>query len=234
MAQTRADTDGVAWGIYTVAIGQSPREAVMMRPDRLRAVAGSLSVVVLLLAGGMREVYADHPSDWGGGGQGYELSRDDTVQHRGKASGSVKSTGTEPKGFGTFTQAFRADRYRGKRLRMTGYVKSDGVEGWAGLWIRVDGKDKTGLAFDNMQARPIKGSTDWQKYEIVLDVPDESEEIYFGFLVAEKGRAWVDDIEFEAVGKDVASTGLEIQPMDRVGELVKDLRQEPRNLDFER
>ena len=36
---------------------------------------------------------------------------------------------------------------------------------WAGLWMRVD-KGKDMVAFDNMQDRPIKGTTDWQRYYI--------------------------------------------------------------------
>src|SRR5436189_2066267 len=111
-----------------------------MGSDKPRVILGLLSLVALLLTGGVGNADADRPSDWGGGGEGYELSRDDTVKHEGKASGSVRSTGDAADGFGTLTQAFRADQYRGKRLRMTGYVKSDGVEGWAGLWMRVDGK----------------------------------------------------------------------------------------------
>lgn len=70
--------------------------------------------------------------------------------------------GDEAKGFGTLTQWFRADEYRGKRLRMTAYVRTSGVERWAGLWMRIDGKEKTGLAFDNMMRRPVKGTTDWK------------------------------------------------------------------------
>jgi hypothetical protein len=161
------------------------------------------------------------------------LSRDETEKHAGKASGCVRSTADGADGFGTLTQWFRADGYRGKRLRMTAFVKTDGVEGQPGLWMRIDGKEKTGLAFDNMMGRPVKGTTDWKKYDVVLDVPEEAEEIFFGFLVAGKGRGWVDDIAFDEVDKDVPTTGLKVQPMARVGELTKDLPKEPRNLDFE-
>jgi hypothetical protein len=199
-----------------------------------RTAAGFLCLVIDLFASAIGTAYADHPTDWGGGGKGYELSRDETEKHAGKASGCIRSTGDEADGFGTLTQWYRADSYRGKRLRMSAYVKTDGVEGQAGLWMRIDGKEKTGLAFDNMMGRPVKGTTDWTKYEVVLDVPEEAEEIFFGFLVAGKGRAWVDDIAFEVVGKDVATTGLEVQPTDRQGEPIKDAPKEPRNLDFER
>jgi hypothetical protein len=170
---------------------------------------------------------------WGGGGEGYELSRDDTEKHAGKASGCVRSTGDGADGFGTLTQGFRADRYRGKRLRMSAYVKTDGVERQSGLWMRIDGKEKTGLAFDNMMGRPVKDTTDWKKYDVVLDVPEEAEEIFFGFLVSGKGRGWVDDITFDVVDKDVPTTGLEVAPMDRQGELTQGLSKEPKNLDFE-
>jgi hypothetical protein len=99
--------------------------------------------------------------------------------------------------------------------------------------MRIDGKEKTGLAFDNMMERPVKGTTDWKNYEVVLDVPAEAEEIFFGFLVAGKGRGWVDDIKFEVVNNDVPTTALELKPMDRQRELTKDVPKEPTNVDFE-
>jgi hypothetical protein len=177
---------------------------------------------------------AHPPADWGGGGEGYELTRDEAVKHSGQASGSIRSLRDEANGFGTFTQGFWANRYRGRRLRISAYARSEGVEGWAGLWMRIDGRDKGGIAFDNMQGRPIKGTTEWRKYEVVLDVPEEAEDIFFGFLLAGKGRAWVDDIAFEVVGKDVPSTDLKLEPSDNPTGPSRDLPKEPRNLDFER
>jgi len=204
-----------------------------MRFGSLRTAGHLLFLGIFLLAGGIGRAYADHPTGWGGGGKGYALSRDDTEKHAGKASGCVRSTGDGAAGFGTLTQWFRADGYRGKRVRMSAYVKTEGVEGRAGLWMRVDGKEKANLAFDNMMLRPVKGTTDWKQYDVVLDVPEEAEEIFIGFLVAGKGRGWVDDIAFKVVDKDVPTTGLEVQPVDRRGELTKDLPKEPKNLDFE-
>src|SRR4030095_6622009 len=64
------------------------------------------------------------------------------------------------------------------------------------------------LGFDNMDNRPVKGTTDWTKYELVLDVPEATTMILYGFFVYEKGKAWADDLRFEVVGKDVPSTNL--------------------------
>jgi hypothetical protein len=189
----------------------------------------------LSLSATLAEARADRPGGWGGGGEGYELSADRTVKHEGQASGSVKATDQDlaANGFGTLTQAIRADKYRGKRLRMSAYVKTADVDGWSGLWMRVDGAKKTALAFDNMMDRSIKGTTDWAKYEVVLDIPEEAEGIYFGFLVAGKGQGWVDDIHLEVVGDDVKATALPVEPQDPEGDLPKGLPDEPKNLDFE-
>ena len=93
--------------------------------------------------------------------------------------------------------------------------------------MRVDGakKDET-LAFDNMQDRAIKGTTDWKKYEIVLDVPENSEMVAFGLLLSGKGQVWMDDLQFEVVGKDVPTTG-------RATGAASQAAKAPLNLNFE-
>jgi hypothetical protein len=190
-------------------------------------------VGLFLLAGGIGTVYADPPSGWGGGAKGYEVSVDRTEKHQGKASGSIRSIAAEQDPFTFLAQGFKADDYREKRLRITAYVKCKDIDNSAGLWMRIDGKDKTGLAFDNMQDRRIKGTKDWKQYEMVLDVPKDAAEVYFGILLAGKGQVWVDDFKLEAVGKEIKTTGTETEPMKRRRELRKDLPKEPKNLDFE-
>src|SRR5581483_4409936 len=69
----------------------------------------------------------------------YEISVDRKVSHDGKASASLKSIADKTEGFGTLMQTFKADAYRGRRIKMTAFVKSENVSGWAGLWMRVDG-----------------------------------------------------------------------------------------------
>jgi hypothetical protein len=104
-------------------------------------------------------------------------------------------------------QTSKADDFRGQRVRMSGYVRSKDVADWAGLWMRVDGAKNEALAFDNMEKRPIKGTADWVRCEIVLDVPGSAQNIAFGLLLTGKGRVWMDDLKFEVVGKDVPTTG---------------------------
>jgi hypothetical protein len=176
---------------------------------------------------------AEFPEGWGGGtaqpGE-YELGLDNSVAHGGKASGTIKALAGMPTGFGTLTQAFKADEYRGKRVRYSGYIKTKDVSEGAGLWMRVDSTTQT-LTFDNMDKRKVKDA-DWKKVEVVLDVPADAAYITFGMLMNGTGQAWVDDLKFEVVGNDVASTNMLEGPIPaQAGQLM--LPDKPVNLDFE-
>ncbi len=149
------------------------------------------------------------PEGWNGGNtQDYETGLDSKIFKEGKFAGTIKSRTQNPENFGTIVQSFSAESYLEKRVRMSAYVKADQITSWAGLWMRVDGegKDKIALSFDNMNARPIKGTLDWKKYEIVLDIPAESKYITFGILLNGPGQAWIDGFHFEEVSLDVPVT----------------------------
>ena len=76
--------------------------------------------------------------------------------------------------------------------------------------MRVDCTDKnTSLAFDNMSNRAIGGTSDWTKYEIVLDVSKEAIGIAYGFLISGTGNAWFSDLKLEVVGNDVPTTDMQ-------------------------
>ncbi len=154
----------------------------------------------------------------------YELGIDTNATRDGKRSGYLKAAVAEPKGFGTMMQMFKANDYLNRRMRFSAYVKSEGIDAWAGLWMRIDGPVRqNSLGFDNMQNRPIKGTTDWQKYAVVLDVPSESVNIAFGILLEGKGQVWLNDVQFEEVGTDVPTTSIDGN---------REYPDQPGNLDF--
>ncbi len=160
----------------------------------------------------------------------YGMRSDLEVRHKGSASGYIKSVSSQPQGFGTMMQKIKADDYRGKRVRLVGYVKGENIAQYAGLWLRVDGPGYI-LNFDNMENRPIKGTTDWKKYEVVLDVPEESIAIAFGILLGGEGQAWVDDLQLEVVGQDVPTTGYKGYSERRRDEFLKKAKDERARLE---
>ena len=101
--------------------------------------------------------------------------------------------------FGAMAQTIDASDYRCKRVRMAAYVKSEGIEQWAGLWMRVDGPEYEVQSFDNMQDRPIHGSNDWTRHDIVLPVFENSCEIFFGILLNGAGKLWLRDVQLDVV-----------------------------------
>jgi len=130
------------------------------------------------------------------------MKTDTVAAHGGRQSGRITYTGkAEPnaQSFGTFTQGIGPAPYAGKRVRLTGFLRTDNVAGWTGLWMRVDGEGDFPLAFDNMQTRAPSGTTPWTRYEVVLDVAAEAKAIFFGALLAGSGTMWVDDLKLEVV-----------------------------------
>tara|TARA_B100000809_G_scaffold119529_1_gene117786 strand:+ start:17969 stop:18550 length:582 start_codon:yes stop_codon:yes gene_type:complete len=154
--------------------------------------------------------------------ESYEIGLENCEDKAGRVA-YLKSNapeGTINKNFGTLMQSFSADYYLNKKLKLTGNIRTKNVESWAGMWMRVDGKRKHSLSFDNMRDRKIKGTTEWTKYEIILDVPKSSTTISYGVLLQGIGSVWLDDLTFEEVSVEVTTTG-------------KNLKMRPTNSSFE-
>src|SRR5205085_1619727 len=62
----------------------------------------------------------------------------------------------------------------GKRLRLTGWLKTKEVDNWAGFQLMIRNPAGKIIAVDEMMDRPIRGTTDWQQFQIVADVPPEN------------------------------------------------------------
>lgn len=156
----------------------------------------------------------------------YRIGIDRDVFYGGSSSGFIESI-KRPKYPGTLMQKVRGHDFRGKRIRFSGYIRTNEVKDWASLWFRVDGTENYAVSFDNMNDRPIKGSTDWTKYEIVLDVPQKINKIAYGVLLSGEGKVWVDGLKFEEVEKNVSVTNL-VTYKEEI-----DIPDKPKNLDFE-
>ena len=98
-------------------------------------------------------------------------------------------------------QTCSAQSYLGKRVRFSAWMKTkEAGGGGAHLWLRVDGVDNSRLQFDNMNKRPVKGTTGWRRYSIVLEVPSNSKALAYGFFLSGNGQAWVSGAAFEEAG----------------------------------
>lgn len=149
----------------------------------------------------------------------YEGGLDRRCRHGGAAGAFLRSKVDKPGKHAVVMQSIRSDRYRGKRVRLSAWVKTEGVAEEAALWMRVVPADR-----DRTFARgaaPARGTTDWTRYQVVLDVAPESQSIMFGLSPRGIGKAWIDDVTWEVVDASVPVTASTSEPL------------EPSNLAFE-
>lgn len=130
----------------------------------------------------------------------YESKIDSINVQKGKYSISIKHKEGSG-GFGLFSLTIPLS-YPGKKITLSGYIKTENVDGYAGLWMRIDPQ----IAFDNMHKKSIKGNTDWTKYEINLDLnPEKTTSITIGGILVGKGKVWMDNLTLQIDGKDIST-----------------------------
>lgn len=147
-----------------------------------------------------REHPGTSPSGWSGGPVG-TIHVDGQIVHSGRWSARLERDATSPGEFSTLTKAISID-FTGATIEWRGFLRSEGVSNYLGLWMREDG-DTPGLAFENMAQRQVKGTHDWTEYSITLPVHRDAKQLYVGVLVAGTGKVWADDLQLLVDGKPV-------------------------------
>ncbi len=148
----------------------------------------------------------NRPAGWWAQHNGtYEMAADSLVRQQGRYSLRIRSVSKKPdsKEFGVATLRIPAS-FRGKTIRLTGFMKTENIQGsYAGLWMRVEGDEGT-LDFDNMSKLNVQGTTDWKSYTIQLSLSDDAQAILLGGLTPGTGTLWIDDLELTVDGKPLA------------------------------
>jgi len=151
-----------------------------------------------------------------GNAPGYTHGIDDTVRrtpNSDPAAVLVRSApkpapgAPDPASMGAVHFLTPAAPWHGQRVRVSGYLKTEDLAAWAGLSVHVVTLDGHEFASDNMPGRAIRGTTDWKRYESVVDVSPRASTIALGVcLSGNSGKVWADGFTLEAVGKDVPLT----------------------------
>ncbi len=150
------------------------------------------------------------PKFWMGGPEG-TIHVDGQIAHSGQRAVRLERDAKSDQGFSTITRVLPID-FAGKSLELRGFIRTEAVSGFAGLWMREDG-DRPALAFDNMQGRNLKGTTEWAEYSITLPIHADADRLYFGFLMVGTGKAWVDDLQLLVDGKPIQQAPSRPRPL---------------------
>ena len=122
----------------------------------------------------------------------YEVQRSADAAYSGNYGISIRNVGA-PDGFGGVIQIVKADAWRGQRIVMRSWMRTEDA-GTGQMWLRIDADDGV-LAMDNMDDRPVTGTTDWRLYEIVMDVPKKAALLVYGAFVVGAGRLLFDSVQ---------------------------------------
>lgn len=211
-----------------------------MKTNRKTGVILLFSLILMILTS--PGILSQPPRGWilSSDRSGYKASVDNKIFYHGRNSAMIESTVENSPSFCTLMQNMVVNDFNGKRMKMTGYIRSEGVHDSAQMWVRVDDIDrKISADFDNMSGRALVGIHDWTRCEIVFDVPRKSL-IFFGFILNGPGKMWADNVSFEAVPASVAKTAKPVNaPLpDAYLEQIKNVPEQlqdklPENLDFE-
>ena len=217
-----------------------------MRRVQSAGLVGTLGIVAATVLAGCGDVTAPNnlsildidvgvPTSWlevGRNAITYAVGTE-THAHSGRYALAIASNDTSQARFAGVGQFVKADAYRGKRVRLTAWVRQLNVVGTdVGLWMRVDGPG-TIEGFDNFSTRSLSGTSDWHQVSVVLDVPDDAEGIAFGALMSGSGEFLVDDMTFEVIPPTGPTTNLLTDPAQVQGSDYSGAPLAPLNLNFE-
>lgn len=199
------------------------KSVYQMPPGRYRAAIKNL------ICGGFPMDNSAKIKEWlftGTAPEKFEAGIDNKIYNTGTKSATLKSIADslEADEYATIMQQFSARNFLGKRARFSGFVKTLEVDGRCGLWMRIDNALGVTLKLDNMQNRAITGTTEWNHYSCVLDVPETSGVISIGVLLNGTGQVWLDNANFQEVDCSVPTT--DFTPDDVFPDF-------PKNLTFE-
>lgn len=96
--------------------------------------------------------------------------------------------------FASVMQRFHAAQLAGKSVRLEGELKTEGVLGWAGFWLRADGENEPNLFFDNMCGHRVTGDSPWSYHVIEGRLPQGTVYLNIGIVFAGSGVVWADNL----------------------------------------
>ncbi|MGH7724998.1 MAG: hypothetical protein ACREOU_06170 [Candidatus Eiseniibacteriota bacterium] len=149
---------------------------------------------------------------------GAMISVDSTVAHSGRRSALMTTPEKPP--FQTYMhacQVFNARGLAGKRVRMSGWCKLEGVND-ASAYLSVWSTGLYGVD-GSIAGDALFGTLDWTFYSVDFDVPKDTYTVWAraGYQSV-PGRCWWDDLKFEVLGNTpTTGAGATSKPPGRKG-----------------
>lgn len=172
-------------------------------------------IIVYLICGLFcGSLYSQVPQGWKRQGKGFDITIDKSISYSGKSSVHFIPSDTSNFKFAWLGQFINATQYLGKRVRLSGFIRTKDLEGFSCLFLYiVQNNDETSGETKGYN-RSIFGTVNWTKDDVVIDVPASAKFVVLGVLVnsvnsilsKERPEVWVDNFNLEEVSLDVPLT----------------------------
>lgn len=127
---------------------------------------------------------------------GYLFASDDSTAWSGAFSARISSRVAQPNPAGAaFCQSIAATRFKGQRVEYSIHLRTGDAVPGAHIVFRAERADGRVLAFYNMAERWVRGTTDWKRFSVVIDVPEGAAVIFVGATLVGTGTLWMDDAD---------------------------------------
>jgi hypothetical protein len=119
--------------------------------------------------------------------------------------------------------------FPGKKIELRGFIRTEKVSNWAGLWMREDRRGAS-VGFADMYGSHLSGTTDWKEYSISLPITPVADQLFIGAQLIGSGKAWVSGLRLYVDDK-LYSQALAIAPLTTVntvnGQVVSAFTRKP-------
>jgi serine/threonine protein kinase len=123
---------------------------------------------------------------------------DNGVVHSGRWSARIDRGTDSPGEFSALTSTFPV-RFGGHQIELRGYLRSEKVDSFAGLWLREDSAEGKMLSLKH--SRHLRGTTPWSEYRVSLPLDERTDSLAFGVISVGNGQTWADDLTLLIDGK---------------------------------
>ena len=136
---------------------------------------------------------------------------DSVISHGGRRSGRLQRTGESREQGSNLKFRVPADR-QGQTIELRGWLRSQDVDGWYGLWILQDGVTGT-VAYKHTQEGALSGTSDWTEYRISQPLSPKARDLQCGALLVGSGAVWADDLSLWIDGRPLAEAPAAERPL---------------------
>ncbi len=139
----------------------------------------------------------------------FQVITTDDTPHTGKRCAMLSRLpgGHYGETVGCLSQQLDAKPYRGKRIKLQAATRGEVIGPESHAWLRLVITRRTAFivdpgknVFDTLEQYPVN-TPEWDRREIIADVPADAASISYGIYLLGDGKVWLDSVSLEVVEK---------------------------------